>query len=275
MTVKQRLVLGLVVFTGLGTALYFLPRSVVSPGKKLETARPASDSSAAVVQADVHATPPGVREEIESLRKQAGVPAEKSSQAGTFEKLARAYARGNRFDSAGYFYEKAQSLSGKDLSYESGSAYYEALAFTRQPSQAEVLAGKARTLLEKVPASDPRHTESQARAALTWVNSPTPMKGILRLRELAEKNPDNEFVAFQLGMLSFQSGQYDKAVARFEKVTRLNPENVNAWFYLAQSHQQTGNLPEARKAIDKGLPLAKEEDTKASFAELRKLTEEK
>lgn len=228
-----------------------------------------------MVHEDVHAAPPGVREEIDSLRKEAGSPADKGRQADACERLARAYARGSRFDSAGYFYEKAMALSGKDLSYESGSAYYEALAFTRQPSQAEVLAEKARTLLEKVPSTDSRHTESQARAALTWVNSPTPMKGILRLRELADKNPDNEFVAFQLGMLSFQSGQYDKAVARFEKVTRLNPENVSAWYYLAQSHQQTGNLAEARKALDKGQPLAKEEDTKASFAELRKLTEEK
>jgi Flp pilus assembly protein TadD len=95
------------------------------------------------------------------------------------------------------------------------------------------------------------------------------MKGILKMRDLAEKNPENEFLSYQLGMLSFQSGQFDKAIARFEKAVAINPGNVNAWFYLAQSLQQTGKKKEALKAVDKGLSLAKEEDTKASFQELK------
>ena len=100
------------------------------------------------------------------------------------------------------------------------------------------------------------------------------MKGILKLRELADKNPENEYVAYQLGMLSFQSGQHEKAVARYRKVIELNPKNVNAWFYLAQSLLQLGKKDEALKAVNSGLPLAKEDDTKASFEELKKqLTE--
>jgi Flp pilus assembly protein TadD len=75
-------------------------------------------------------------------------------------------------------------------------------------------------------------------------------------------------------MLSFQSGQHDKAVARYRKVLELNPKNVNAWFYLAQSLLQLGKKEEALKAINSGLPFTKEEDTKASFEELKKqLTE--
>jgi hypothetical protein len=49
---------------------------------------------------------------------------------------------------------------------------------------------------------------------------------------------------------------------------------VNAWFYLAQSLLQLGKKDEALKAVNTGLPLAKEDDTKASFEELKKqLTE--
>jgi Flp pilus assembly protein TadD len=125
-------------------------------------------------------------------------------------------------------------------------------------------------MFDKIEDKDPNSVEAQGKIAMTWVNSETPMKGILKLRELADKNPTNEYLAYQLGMLSFQSGQFEKAVARFESVIKLNKENVNAFFYLAQSLKELGRKKEAMVALNNGLLLVKEEDTKASFLELKK-----
>ena len=40
------------------------------------------------------------------------------------------------------------------------------------------------------------------------------MQGIMMLREVLEEDPKNELALFNMGMLSIQSGQYDKAVER-------------------------------------------------------------
>ena len=44
------------------------------------------------------------------------------------------------------------------------------------------------------------------------------MKGILQLRSLSEKYPENADLHWNMGLFSIQSGQYEKAVTRFEKI---------------------------------------------------------
>jgi len=219
----------------------------------------------------MHALPAGVSQSLSALKAKLNLETQTAPKVDLLTAIANGYKKANRFDSAGAYFEKAASLANNpNLVYEAGNAYFEGIAFAGAPSKVEYLSAKARALLSQVPEGSVKSTESQAKMALTWVNSETPMKGILKLRELAEKEPDNEFVVYQLGILSFQSGQYDKAVGRFKKVIEINPKSVNGYFYLAQSLTQLGQNREALAAVQKGMPLAKEEDTKASFEELKK-----
>ena len=273
MSINRNLVLGFIVFGGLATAIFFLPKSVVN-NKKLESPESKADEkpkTEAQTSDTLHAMSAEATSSLADLKKKVGSTSDLSKKAGLFAEIATAFTKSNRYDSAGHYFEMAaQTGSNPKMIYKAGSAYYDGIAFATNPSKVEYLSEKARTLLGSIPENDPKITEAQAKAAMTWVNSETPMKGILKLRELAEKNPKNEFVAYQLGMLSFQSGQYDKAVARFEKVIELNKSNVNAYFYLAQSLQQLGKNKEALAVVSRGLPFAKEEDTKASFQEMKR-----
>jgi len=276
MSVNRNLVLGFVVFSGLATAIFFLPKSVVESNKKLETtSAETSPSSPSAKPEATHKEDKVLNRTISELRKSVQQEKIELKKAQLLEKLALAFLDNHQYDSAGSSFEQAAKMtSNPKLVFQAGSAYFEGIAFAGNPSKIDYLSGKARELLANVPSSDGKYTEAQAKTAMTWVNSPSPMKGILKLRELADKNPENEYVAYQLGMLSFQSGQHEKAVARYRKVIELNAKNVNAWFYLAQSLLQLGKKEEALKAVNSGLPLAKEEDTKASFEELKKqLTE--
>jgi len=275
MSVNRNLVLGFVVFSGLATVLFFLPKSVVESTKKLENIASSPIKEETSKPEALHASDSGLVTMISGLRKTAYAESNSNKKSELFQEMAKVFLKNHQYDSAGASYEKAASLTADPkLSFEAGSAYYEGITFAGNPSKVEFLSGKARDLFAQVPGKSPLSTEAQAKSAMTWVNSPSPMKGILKLRELSEKHPENEYVSFQLGMLSFQSGQFEKAVARFRKVLEINSKNVNAWFYLAQCLQQTGQKDEALKAINSGLPLAKEDDTKASFEELKKqLTE--
>jgi len=277
MSSNRILVLGFLFFFGLGLAFFFLPTSVVENQKKLETSEAETGKKKdAISESDsLHSMPPESNKLILDLKSNLSKESNLAKKVSMLTEVGNHYLKTNRFDSAGSYFEKASKInSGPNLIFKAGSAYFEGIAFATTPSKIEVLSEKTRNLLSQIPETDPKATEAKAKMAMTWVNSATPMKGILKLRELAEKEPENEFVAYQLGILSFQSGQYDKAVARFEKVLKINPKSVNGHFYLAQSLTQLGRIQEALIVVENGLPLAKEEDTKASFQEMKKqLTE--
>jgi len=274
MSINRNLVLGFAAFSGLASLLYFLPKAVVSSNKKLENK--AEEKVNSKDNTLLHENDPATVGLIEDLRNSAKSEKTQKKKASLIKSLAEAFKKNNQFDSAGLYFEQAGQYNGKpdEFSYEAGSAYFDGIAFATTPSKIEYLSEKARNQLGKIGKESTNFVDAQTKSALTLVNSATPMKGILKLRELADANPNNENLIYQLGLLSYQSTQYGKAVDRFNKVLELNPNNVNALFYLAQSLLQTGKNKEALAAVEKGLLLSKEEDTKASFEELQKKLKE-
>lgn len=67
-------------------------------------------------------------------------------------------------------------------------------------------------------------------------NPQSQMKGILQMRSLSEKYPDNADLQWNMGLFSIQSGQYEKAVARFEKVINIDAQRLDAYMQLAISY---------------------------------------
>ena len=67
-------------------------------------------------------------------------------------------------------------------------------------------------------------------------NAQSQMKGILQMRSLSEKYPENADLQWNMGLFSIQSGQYEKAVARFEKVINLDTQRFDAYMQLAMSY---------------------------------------
>ena len=67
-------------------------------------------------------------------------------------------------------------------------------------------------------------------------NPQSQMKGILQMRSLSEKYPDNADLQWNMGLFSIQSGQYEKAVARFEKVINIDAQRLDAYMQLAMSY---------------------------------------
>jgi cytochrome c-type biogenesis protein CcmH/NrfG len=71
----------------------------------------------------------------------------------------------------------------------------------------------------------------------------------MMLQEILKADPQNELATFNLGLLSMQSGQYDKAIGRFEQILKQNPDNDQAKFYLGVSHAEAGHAAEAKKIL--------------------------
>ena len=80
----------------------------------------------------------------------------------------------------------------------------------------------------------------QIQAALSNIqdadNPQSQMKGILQMKSLSEKYPENADLQWNMGLFSIQSGQYEKAVARFEKVINIDAQRLDAYMQLAMSY---------------------------------------
>lgn len=92
-----------------------------------------------------------------------------------------------------------------------------------------------------------------------------PMEGILKVRQVAEKDSSNIFAQLVLGQGSTISGQYDKAIDRFERVIRLQPENMEAILLLAEVFERKSDKISAIKWYSKALPLVKNPDIKVEL----------
>lgn len=57
--------------------------------------------------------------------------------------------------------------------------------------------------------------------------------------------------------LAYNQGDYKKAEVEFEKETKNNPTNEEAWFYLAMSRAQLGNAEGVKSAMDQYRKLGK------------------
>ncbi len=117
----------------------------------------------------------------------------------------------------------------------------------------------------EIAADDPDARVEEALRNLQSGATP-PMEAIVQIREVAEQYPDNVKANFTLGVLSIETGQYEKAIGRFKTVTAQQPGNGEAWKLLAQSQLRAGDTVNAKVSFEKALPLV-DEKTRAAYKE--------
>jgi cytochrome c-type biogenesis protein CcmH/NrfG len=84
----------------------------------------------------------------------------------------------------------------------------------------------------------------------------TPMEGILKIREVVQRDSNNVYAQMTLGQASLLSGQVDKAIERFKKVAAVQPKNLEAILSLAEAYERSGDAKNAIVWYQKSLPLS-------------------
>jgi tetratricopeptide (TPR) repeat protein len=85
--------------------------------------------------------------------------------------------------------------------------------------------------------------------------SATPMEGIMKVREVAEKDSGNLYAQLTLVKGTMLSGQYDKGISRLLTVIKMHPDNLEAMLMLADLYERTGEKKLAADWYRKCLPL--------------------
>jgi outer membrane protein assembly factor BamD (BamD/ComL family) len=92
-----------------------------------------------------------------------------------------------------------------------------------------------------------------------------PMEGILKVRAVVEKDSTNIFAQEVLGHGSMLSGQFDKAITRFETVFRLSGNNqvkLQASLMLAEAYERKTDKDSAIHWYETSLHLITNEEIK-------------
>lgn len=158
---------------------------------------------------------------------------------------------GNSALSAYYYYQYANTDATKIAYSNAGDLFINAFKHGEDSVISNNLITFAVRSYENAIQKDSNDIELQIKLAEVYVQgSQEPMKGIGILRDLAVKLPNNIPVLLALGRLSIQSGQYDKAKERLQKVLQLEPQNTEALYFLAITEAQLGHKDEAIRLFD-------------------------
>jgi tetratricopeptide (TPR) repeat protein len=147
--------------------------------------------------------------------------------------------------SAHYLYQKAQITQTVSDWTKAGDYFMIALQ-SKNKSSSKAIITKATESFENAFKLDTNNSETKVRLASSYVEAgDNPMKGIILLREVIERQPNHLPAQFNMGLFSMKSGQYEKAISRFNKVLEIDSSYYQTYFYLGECEMQLGNKQKA------------------------------
>ncbi|GAB4341860.1 MAG: hypothetical protein OHK0038_21640 [Flammeovirgaceae bacterium] len=253
MKLHQWMVLAVACMAIVGLSL--MPRYVVrNDNKTLDVSTKNTDTSNIFSQkAHNENLSPSSRLKIDSLRAiiNRKTSTDKESYSQTLNDIINIWKASNHYDSAAFEAERfSRQFPDDELAQlQTGELFYEAFTFALDNSKANAMALKAREWLEKYADKHPENLDVQTKIGMTFTTSENPMQGILKLREVLQKDPNHRLALFNLGVLSLRTNQYNKALERFLHLTQLQPTDWQNYLYLGICYKELGRKEEAIKAL--------------------------
>ncbi len=176
----------------------------------------------------------------------------KAQQLKMYEQLSSFWKDSmHLFEPFAYYNAQAAKLVGseKNLTF-AAQQFLERLLVEGDPAMQNWLASNAKQLFDLALVLNANNDSSKIGLGACYILgniSDNPMQGILPIREIAKKNPDNLYAQFILGLGGKKSGQYEKAIERFLIIVQKTPSNIEAELHLAECYELKGDKVNAIK----------------------------
>ena len=152
---------------------------------------------------------------------------------------------------SGYYAEEIATMQKTEESWSmAGTTYALCAKNANDDKTRNYCTGRAVKAFEKAISLAPEKIEPRLNLAICYTDNPqqdNPMQGIMMLRDLNARYPDNVAVLNQLGRLAIQTNQTEKALERLEKALSLEPENNMTLCLLAKAYQMAGKADLAKE----------------------------
>ena len=171
------------------------------------------------------------KEIINKLEDSLSKTLEGNQKIEILDKLLQQWMLEKNFGAAAIYAEKKANLSPNDTTWsDAGINYARALYYHQDERFKNFLFQKAEYAFNQAISLDSNDIQAQQNIATIYIDhSKEPMKGILKLRDLAEQNPTNMDIQFRLVSLSIErTKDYPKAIDRLNKILAIDPNNKKA-----------------------------------------------
>jgi tetratricopeptide (TPR) repeat protein len=166
------------------------------------------------------------------------------------KELAEVYANNNQFTVAALYYLSGSADDANEYIL-AAEAFRKAYKNNSDSSKIPVLIEKATTCFQSALEKDPSNLDAKSGLGSCIVDAgQNPMQGIQLLLAVVKVDSLNLNANLNLGLFSMKSGQFDKAIKRFETVAKLKP-SAEIYGMLADAYEQTGNNEAAIAALKK------------------------
>ncbi len=143
---------------------------------------------------------------------------------------------------ASYSKQKATQTGLEQDWINAAYRYFDATKAATDSLESVWFVSQAMEAYNKVLEINPKNLNAKTDLGILYAEaSPEPMKGITLLREVVAENPLHENAQMNLGFLSMKSGQYDKAIERFNQVLKINSSRIDMHVYIGEAYLQKGD----------------------------------
>lgn len=202
------------------------------------------------------------KSEILALEKDLKAANSDADKVEQFKLLSRKWYQFANAAVAGHYAEEIAKIENTEEAWSiAGTTYSIAVQRASVEKNKKFCAARAIQAFENAISINPTNTDHQVNLALCYTEYPlkdNPMKGIQMLLDLNKKEPDNVSVLNTLARLGLQTGQFEKAAKRLERVLSLDANNQKATCLLAQAYQGLGNAEKAASFNNKCQALLQE-----------------
>jgi len=186
-----------------------------------------------------------------------------SSKPEAFENIIRIWDSLQKPLLAAHYKEQQAIAFSNEKNWEdAGNRYYSATRAVKEGDRS-ILYDKAIECFEKTIQLNASNTAAKIDLASCYVERGTnPMQGISMLREIEKTDSNNVKLQLSFAFFSLKSGQWDKAIKRFEKVLKLQPDYSEVYWYLADAYTQKGDKAKTIESLEKYVVSTKDRTLK-------------
>lgn len=228
--------------------LYFAPQKIKKEEAKAETADIFSfESLLSSAKGSLK------RQELEPVSKLESELSKNGNNVQLLDSIGKQWDKlGQPVISSHYFELIAEQQPGEKAWLNAAYRYFDAFKMLADSSLRSRMVAKAISSYDHVLQYNPDNLDAKTDIGACYAEGTSnPMKGIMLLREVVTKNPAHENAQFNLGILSVRSGQYEKAIERFQRVLEINPERKEMYFMIGKAYAMEGNKGKAIENLEK------------------------
>ncbi len=97
----------------------------------------------------------------------------------------------------------------------------------------------------------------------------SPFTRLEQIEKMLAASPDDVFLNFALAMEQVKAGQHEQAIARFQRVTELDPNYVPAYTQWSNTLIALGRKGEAKAILSRGVEAATRAGDKHAAGKMR------